>query len=95
MQLIFFFSAKYISSLARIRTGITDAFLSCNVHKHLIEKLDAPTLPQSSEDAGDADEMYRACAVAIGTLTYNKTAFRLLYNCVRRHPSKILSNTLY
>ncbi|CAF1396020.1 unnamed protein product [Adineta ricciae] len=78
--------AKYVSSLARIRTGITDAFLSCDIHKHLIEKLDAPTLPQSSEDAGDADEMYRACAVAIGTLTYNKTAFRLLYNCVRRHP---------
>ncbi|UJR31012.1 hypothetical protein I4U23_018523 [Adineta vaga] len=78
--------AKYISSLARIRTGISDAFISCEVLEHLIEKLDAPTLPQSSEDAGDADEMYRACAVAIGTLTYNKTAFRLLYNLVRRDP---------
>lgn len=32
--------------------------------------------------------MHSACAVAIGALTYNKTAFRLLYNLVRRDPSK-------
>ena len=35
--------------------------------------------------------MHSACAVAIGALTYNKTAFRLLYNLVRRDPSMILS----
>lgn len=80
--------AKYISSLARIRTGISDAFLSCDVLERLIKKLDATTQSLASDDAGDADEMYRACAVAIGTLTYNKTAFRLLYNLVRRTPSR-------
>jgi hypothetical protein len=34
--------------------------------------------------------MHSACAVAIGALTYNKTAFRRLYNLVRRDPSMIL-----
>lgn len=91
MKIIFFciFLAKYISSLARIRTGISDGLLSCEVLDRLINKLFAPPLPQTSEDAGDEVEMHNACAVAIGALTYNKTAFRLLYNLVRRDPSKI------
>jgi hypothetical protein len=75
--------------MARIRTGISDGLISCEVLGRLIEKLDMPPLPQTSEDAGDEDAMYTACAVAIGALTYNKTAFRLLYNLVRRDPSKI------
>jgi len=58
----------------------------------LIDKLFAPSLPQTSEDAGDEVEMYSACAVAIGALTYNKTAFRLLYNLVRRDPSNFYMN---
>jgi hypothetical protein len=78
--------AKYVSSLARIRTGISDGFISCNVLERLIDKLYAPPLPQTSEDAGDEVEMHSACAIAIGALTYNKTAFRLLYNLVRRDP---------
>ncbi|CAF1213803.1 unnamed protein product [Adineta steineri] len=79
--------AKYISSLARIRTGISDGLLSCEVLGRLIDKLYAPSLPQTSEDAGDEDEMHSACAIAIGALTYNKTAFRQLYNLVRRDPT--------
>ena len=63
--------------------------ISCGVLERLITKLYAPPLPQTSEDAGDEDEMHSACAVAIGALTYNKTAFRLLYNLVRRDPSMI------
>jgi hypothetical protein len=84
-----FFLAKYISSLARIRTGISDGLISCQVLERLIDKLYAPPLPQTSEDAGDEVEMYSACAIAIGALTYNKTGFRLLYNLVRRDPSMI------
>ncbi len=84
-----FFLAKYISSLARIRTGISDGLISCQVLERLIDKLYAPSLPQTSEDAGDEVEMYSACAIAIGALTYNKTGFRLLYNLVRRDPSMI------
>jgi hypothetical protein len=80
------FLAKYISSLARIRTGISDALVSCSVLERLIDKLYAPSLPQTSEDAGDEIEMHSACAVAIGALTYNRTAFRRLYNLVRRDP---------
>ncbi|CAF0881764.1 unnamed protein product [Rotaria sordida] len=79
--------AKYVSSLARIRTGISDGFVSCQVLERLINKLYAPSLPQTSKDAGDEAEMHSACAVAIGALTYNKTAFRLLYNLVRRDPT--------
>lgn len=56
----------------------------------MIDKLYAPPVPQTSEDAGDEVEMHSACAVAIGALTYNKTAFRLLYNLVRRDPSRII-----
>ena len=63
--------------------------ISCQVLERLIDKLYAPPLPQTSEDAGDEVEMHSACAVAIGALTYNKTAFRLLYNLVRRDPSKL------
>jgi len=80
--------AKYISSLARIRTGISDGLISCDVLGRLIAKLYTEPLPQTSEDAGDDVEMRSACAIAIGALTYNKTAFRLLYNLVRRDPSK-------
>ncbi len=87
----FFFKGKYISSLARIRTGISDGFISCGVLERLIDKLYAPPIPQTSADAGDEDEMHSACAVAIGALTYNKTAYRLLYNLVRRDPSMISS----
>ena len=86
------FLAKYISSLARIRTGISDALISCDVLERLIDKLYSPSLPQTSDDAGDDIEMHMACAVAIGTLTYNKTAFRLLYNLVRRTPGRMSSN---
>lgn len=63
--------------------------MSCHVLERLIDKLFAPSLPQTSEDAGDELEMRSACAVAIGALTYNKTAFRLLYNLVRRDPSRV------
>ena len=56
----------------------------------MIDKLYALSLPQTSEDAGDEVEMHSACAVAIGALTYNKTAFRLLYNLVRRDPSTMI-----
>ena len=86
--------AKYISSLARIRTGISDALMSCNALERLIDKLYAPPLPQTSEDAGDDIEMHSACAVAIGALTYNRTAFRLLYNLVRRDPGNQWDNSL-
>ncbi|CAF1473696.1 unnamed protein product [Rotaria sp. Silwood1] len=79
--------AKYVSSLARIRTGISDGFISCQVLERLIDKLYVRSPPQTSEDAGDEAEMHSACAVAIGALTYNKTAFRLLYNLVRRDPT--------
>lgn len=78
--------AKYVSSLARIRTGISDALISCEVLERLITKLYAPPIPQTSEDAGDELEMRSACAVAIGALTYNRTGFRLFYNLVRRTP---------
>lgn len=78
--------AKYIASLARIRTGISDGFLSCEVLERLIDKIYAPPLSPTNEDAGDEDEMLSACAIAIGALSYNKTAFRLLYNLVRRDP---------
>lgn len=77
--------------MARIRTGISDGFISCHVLERLIDKLYVPSLPQTSEDAGDEVEMHSACAVAIGALTYNKTAFRLLYNLVRRDPSTMIS----
>ena len=87
--LLWVFLAKYISSLARIRTGISDALISCGVLERLIDKLYSPSLPQTSDDAGDEIEMHMACAVAIGTLTYNKTAFRLLYNLVRRSPGTV------
>jgi hypothetical protein len=76
--------------LARIRTGISDGLISCHVLERLIDKLYAPSIPQTSEDAGDEMEMHSACAVAIGALTYNKTAFRLLYNLVRRDPSMMI-----
>ncbi|CAF4234575.1 unnamed protein product, partial [Rotaria sp. Silwood2] len=79
--------AKYVSSLARIRTGISDGFISCQVLERLINKLYVRSPPQTSEDAGDEAEMHSACAVAIGALTYNKTAFRRLYNLVRRDPT--------
>jgi hypothetical protein len=38
--------------------------------------------------------MHSACAIAIGALTYNKTAYRLLYNLVRRDPSRIFFSFL-
>jgi hypothetical protein len=94
-NIVFCFLAKYISSLARIRTGISDGLISCEVLERLINKLFAPPLPQTSEDAGDEVEMHSACAIAIGALTYNKTAFRLLYNLVRRDPSKRLLFYIY
>lgn len=84
----FCFSAKYVGSLARIRTGISDAFVSCEILDVLVEKLTSPSVPNTSEDAGDEVEMRSACSVAIGALSYNRTAFRLLYNAVRREPSK-------
>ena len=56
--------------------------------ERLIDKLYAPSIPQTSEDAGDELEMRSACAVAIGALTYNRTGFRLFYNLVRRTPCK-------
>ena len=86
LLVIALFLAKYVGSLARIRTGISDAFVSCDVLELLIQKLNSPSLPQTSEDAGDEIEMRSACAVGIGALTYNRTAFRLLYNLVRRNP---------
>ncbi|CAF1456964.1 unnamed protein product, partial [Didymodactylos carnosus] len=70
-------TAKYIASLARTRTGISDGMIVCNILDRLIDKLN------SNYD----DETRCACAVAIGYLTYNKTAFRLLYNLCRRDPS--------
>ncbi|CAF4932469.1 unnamed protein product [Rotaria magnacalcarata] len=79
--------AKYISSLARVRTGISDGFVSCQVLERLIEKLYTLSPPATSEDAGDEVEMHSTCAIAIGALSYNKTAFRLLYNLVRRDPT--------
>ena len=87
-HVFFFFLAKYVSSLARIRTGISDALISCEVLERLITKLYAPPIPQTSQDAGDELEMRSACAVAIGALTYNRTGFRLFYNLVRRTPGK-------
>ena len=75
--------------MARSRTGISDGFISCGVLERLINKIYAPSIPQTSEDAGDEVEMHHACARAIGALTYNRTAFRLLYNLVRRDPCRI------
>ena len=76
--------------MARTRTGISDGFISCGVLERLIDKIYAPSIPQTNEDAGDEVEMHKACARAIGALTYNRTAFRLLYNLVRRDPCRII-----
>jgi hypothetical protein len=69
-------SASYLSSLAHTRAGITDAMITCDIVDILCDHLYSPSL-----------EVQYVCAVALGYLTFNRTASRLLLHNCRNVPN--------
>jgi hypothetical protein len=79
------FSASYMSSLAHTRVGITDAMVTCDAVDILCDRLYSVN-----------DQIRTASAIALGYLTYNRTASRLLlHNCRNvTHLFGVLTSTL-
>jgi hypothetical protein len=71
-----------VSSLAHTRAGITDAMVACDAVDILCDRLFHPK----------SSEVRYTCAVALGYLTFNRTASRLLLHNCRNSPQ--LFNTL-
>lgn len=68
-------AASLLSSLAHTRAGIPDAMVTTGAIDVLVEKL-------SSRN----DQVRSACAVALGYLTFNRTAARILFSACRNTP---------
>lgn len=68
-------AASLLSSLAHTRAGIPDAMVTTGAIDVLVEKL-------SSQN----DQVRSACAVALGYLTFNRTAARILFSACRNTP---------
>jgi hypothetical protein len=74
-----------MSSLAHTRVGITDALITCDAIDILCDKLYSPN-----------EQIRQVSAIALGYLTYNRTASRLLlHNCRNvTHLFGVLTSTL-
>lgn len=68
-------AASLLSSLAHTRAGIPDAMVTSGAIDVLVDKL-------SSQN----DQVRGACAVALGYLTFNRTAARILFSACRNTP---------
>jgi len=68
-------AASLLSSLAHTRAGIPDAMVTTGAIDYLVEKLSSPN-----------DQVRSAVAVALGYLTFNRTAARLLFGVCRNTP---------
>ncbi|XP_061167170.1 ankyrin and armadillo repeat-containing protein-like [Saccostrea echinata] len=68
-------AASLLSSLAHTRAGIPDAMVTSGAIDILVDKL-------SSRN----DQVRSACAVALGYLTFNRTAARILFSACRNTP---------
>ncbi|OWF40013.1 ankyrin and armadillo repeat-containing protein-like isoform X3 [Mizuhopecten yessoensis] len=68
-------AASLLSSLAHTRAGIPDAMVTTGAIEHLVEQLDS-----------NNDQVRSAVAVAMGYMTFNRTAARLLFSACRNTP---------
>ncbi|XP_056008070.1 ankyrin and armadillo repeat-containing protein-like isoform X2 [Ostrea edulis] len=68
-------AASLLSSLAHTRAGIPDAMVTSGAIDILVDKLSSPN-----------DQVRGACAVALGYLTFNRTAARILFSACRNTP---------
>ncbi|KAK7009037.1 ankyrin and armadillo repeat-containing protein [Biomphalaria glabrata] len=77
-------SCSLLAALSHTRAGLTDAMITCGSLDLLVNKLDSPN-----------DIVRSGAAVALGYLTFNKTAYRLLFSLCRNVPNlfeKIMKN---
>uniref|UniRef100_A0A2C9LDX1 Uncharacterized protein n=1 Tax=Biomphalaria glabrata TaxID=6526 RepID=A0A2C9LDX1_BIOGL len=77
-------SCSLLAALSHTRAGLTDAMITCGALDLLVHKLDSPN-----------DLVRNGAAVALGYLTFNKTAYRLLFSLCRNVPNlfdKIMKN---
>ncbi|KAH9489690.1 hypothetical protein Btru_037450 [Bulinus truncatus] len=77
-------SCSLLAALSHTRAGLTDAMITCGALDVLVQKLDSPN-----------DIVRNGAAVALGYLTFNKTAYRLLFSLCRNVPNlfdKIMKN---
>ena len=68
-------AASLLSSLAHTRAGIPDAMVTTGALEVLMERL-----------SSDNEQVKSACAVALGYLTFNRTAARILFGACRNDP---------
>lgn len=77
-------ACSLLSSLAHTRAGLTDAMITTGALDSLIKRLDS-----------DNDIVRNGAAVTLGYLTFNKTAYRLLFSQCRNTPGlfeKLMDN---
>lgn len=68
-------AASLLASLAHTRPGIPDAMVTTGAIERLVERLSSGN-----------DQVRSACAVALGYLTFNRTAARQLLSVCRNKP---------
>lgn len=73
--MLFSVTASLLSSLAHTRAGIPDAMVTSGAMERLMYHLSSPY-----------DLVRTSCAVALGYLTFNKTAARILLSSCRNNP---------
>ena len=77
-------ASSLLSSLSHTRAGIPDAMVTTGAIDVLINRLDSPN-----------EQVRNSVAVALGYLTFNKTAARLLFSACRNKPGlhkKLMDN---
>ncbi|GFR60921.1 ankyrin and armadillo repeat-containing protein [Elysia marginata] len=77
-------ACSLLSSLAHTRAGLTDAMITTGALDLLVKRLDS-----------DNDIVRNGAAVTLGYLTFNKTAYRLLFSQCRNTPGlfeKLMAN---
>ncbi|CAL1533328.1 unnamed protein product [Lymnaea stagnalis] len=77
-------ACSLLAALSHTRAGLTDAMITCGILDQLVLQLDSPN-----------DIVRNGAAVALGYLTFNKTAYRLLFSLCRNVPKlfdKIMRN---
>lgn len=77
-------ASSLLSSLAHTRAGIPDAMVTTGAIDVLIKRLHSPN-----------EQVRSAVAVALGYLTFNRTAARLLFSACRNTPglyTKLMDN---